>query len=353
MNMGRIMAVAKRSLLELRHDRRLMSYALITPIVLMVLFGLAFGGHVQDVKLVVVNDDGSFGSEFVRNLNTSTFSVSHAGTLEDALKELKDGKCWAVIYLPGNPSEGVRVYLDRSNTYIADAIVSGINEALMRTLEENGLKLPVRVKYTAVYGRNAKFMDTFLPGVMSLAVFIISMVLSLLSFIGERNLGTLDRALASPMSEGEVVIGYSLASGIIGTLQVIIMLTIAVFGFRVNVEGSLLLSFVIVAILAIVGVNLGILFSNIYQNEAQAVQFVPMVIVPTFLLSGIFWPVEAIPKYLRPFSYILPPTYAVDALRSVMVRGWGLGRIWGDVAILLGFGTLFLGLAVLNMKRRR
>ncbi|GAB6136145.1 ABC transporter permease [Thermococcus prieurii] len=352
MNSGRVLAVARRSLLELRHDKRLLSYALITPIVLMVLFGLAFGGHVHDVKVVVVNDDGSFGSEFIGNLNASTFSVSRAETLGDALKELREGKCWAVIYFPENPGE-IRVYLDRSNTYIADAVVSGINGALMRTLEENGLRLPVRVSYNAVYGRNAKFMDTFLPGVMSLAVFLISTVLSILSFIGERNLGTLDRALASPLSEGEVVLGYSIASGVIGTIQAAIMLAIAVFGFGVNVEGSLLLAFALVALLAIVGVNLGILLSNLARNEAQAVQFVPMIVVPTFLLSGIFWPVEAIPKYLRPFSYLLPPTYAVDSLRSVMIRGWGLDKIRGDVAVLLGFGVLFLGLAVLNMKRRR
>ncbi|NJE49227.1 ABC transporter permease [Thermococcus sp. 9N3] len=352
MNSGRVLAVARRSLLELRHDKRLLSYALITPIVLMVLFGLAFGGHVHDVKVVVVNDDGSFGSEFIGNLNASMFSVSRAETLGDALKELRDGRCWAVIYFPENPGE-IRVYLDRSNTYIADAVVSGINAALMRTLEGNGLRLPVRVSYNAVYGRNAKFMDTFLPGVMSLAVFLISTVLSILSFIGERNLGTLDRALASPLSEGEVVLGYSIASGVIGTIQAAIMLAIAVFGFGVNVEGSLLLAFALVALLAIVGVNLGILLSNLARNEAQAVQFVPMIVVPTFLLSGIFWPVEAIPKYLRPFSYLLPPTYAVDSLRSVMIRGWGLNKIWGDVAVLLGFGVLFLGLAVLNMKRRR
>ena len=352
MSLGRVLAVARRSLLELRHDKRLLSYALITPIVLMVLFGLAFGGHVHDVKVVVVNDDGSFGSEFIGNLNASTFSVSKAGNLAEALEELKEGKCWAVIYFPENPGE-IRVYLDRSNTYIADAVVSGINAALMRTLEENGLRLPVRVSYNAVYGRNAKFMDTFLPGVMSLAVFLISTVLSILSFIGERNLGTLDRALASPLSEGEVVLGYSIASGVIGTIQAAIMLSVAVFGFGVNVEGSLILAFALVALLAIVGVNLGILLSNLARNEAQAVQFVPMIVVPTFLLSGIFWPVEAIPSYLQPLSYLLPPTYAVDSLRSVMIRGWGLDKIWGDVAVLLGFGVLFLGLAVLNMKRRR
>ncbi|NJE61571.1 ABC transporter permease [Thermococcus sp. 21S7] len=353
MNWERVLAISRRSLLELRHDRRLLSYAMVTPVVLMVLFGLAFGGHVHDVKVVVVNEDGSFGSEVVSNLNGSTFSVSHAESLEKALRKLKDGECWAVIYFPRNLSEGIGVYLDRSNINIADAVVSGINHALLKTFEENGLKFPVRVSYTAVYGRGAKFMDTFLPGVVSLAVFLISTVLSILSFIGERNLGTLDRALASPLREEEVVLGYSIASGVIGTLQAAIMLAIAVFGFSVSVEGSLILAFLLVSLLAIVGVNLGILLSNLARSEAQAVQFVPMIVVPTFLLSGIFWPVEAIPSYLRPFSYLLPPTYAVDSLRSVMIRGWGLTRIWSDVAVLVGFGILFLGLAVINMKRRR
>ncbi|ASJ15584.1 hypothetical protein A3L04_00080 [Thermococcus chitonophagus] len=222
----------------------------------------------------------------------------------------------------------------------------------MKALREEGFKAPIQVNYIPVYGKNAKFMDTFLPGVMSLAIFLISTVLSLLSFISERNVGTLDRALATPLREEEIVIGYSLASGVIGIVQAVIMLAIAVFGFEVHIEGSLALAFILISLLAVVGVNLGILLSNLAQSEAQAIQFVPMIVVPTFLLSGIFWPIEAIPKYIRPLSYLLPPTYAVKALRSIMIRGWGLSKVLNDVIALLGFGVLFLSLAILNMKRR-
>lgn len=360
MKWGRILAVSKKAFWELRHDRKLLGYALVTPVILMVLFGLAFGGHVQDVKILVVNDDnGHLASEIVKNLDRGTFTISENQNLGNSLNKLRNGECWAVIYFPKNFTRNVllgraviKVYLDRSSINIAETVVSGVSRALMKTLAQNGAKLPVSVEYSALYGKEAKFMDTFLPGVVSLAVFLISTILSVLSFIGERNMGTLNRALATPLREEEIVLGYSLAFGLIGVIQASMMLLIGIFGFNVKIAGSPILAFLIVSLLAVVGVNLGMLLSNMAKNEAQAVQFVPMVVVPTFLLSGIFWPVEAIPKYLRPFSYLLPPTYAVDSLRSVIIRGWGIEKVWHDVAVLIIFGVLFLSLAVINMKRR-
>ncbi|WP_456394255.1 ABC transporter permease [Thermococcus sp.] len=360
MNWGRILTVSRKVFWELRHDRRLLVYALVTPVVLMVLFGLAFGGHVQDVKIIVVNEDnGHMAADIIKNFDRGTFVIEENMNIKNAIESLKNGECWAVIYFPKNFTENIfhgkssiKVYLDRSNINIAETVMSGVNRALIKTLAENGARLPVRVQYTAVYGREAKFMDTFLPGVVSLAVFLISTILSVLSFIGERNMGALDRALATPLREEEIVTGYSLAFGIVGVIQALIMLIIGIFGFNVRIAGNPVLAFFIVSLLAVVGVNLGMLLSNTAKSEAQAVQFVPMVVVPTFLLSGIFWPVEAIPKYLRPFSYILPPTYAVDALRSVIIRGWGIEKVWHDVAVLIFFGILFLGLAIFNMKKK-
>ncbi len=360
MKLERILAVSKKTFWELRHDKKLLAYAIITPIILMVLFGLAFGGQVQDVKIIIVNEDsGHLASEIVKNLDRGTFTISESQNLEASLDRLRNGKCWAIIYFPENFTKNVllgkaviKVYLDRSNLNIAETIVSGVNGALMKTLSENGAKLPINVEYSAVYGKEAKFMDMFLPGVVSLAVFLISTILSVLSFIGERNMGTLERALATPLREEEIVLGYSLAFGLIGVIQASMMMLIGIFGFNVEITGSPVLAFFIVSLLAVVGVNLGMLLSNMAKSEAQAVQFVPMVVVPTFLLSGIFWPVEAIPKYLRPFSYLLPPTYAVDSLRSVIIRGWGIEKVWRDIAVLIGFGVLFLTLAIINMEKR-
>jgi ABC-2 type transport system permease protein len=107
------------------------------------------------------------------------------------------------------------------------------------------------------------------------------------------------------------------------------------------------------ALLAVLSLSLGILLSSLAKREAQAIQFLPIVALPVFLLSGIFWPVEAIPSWLRPLSYAIPPTYAVDALRSVLLRGWGIGRIWIDLVAMFGFAAAFLGLSVWSLQRAR
>ena len=89
------------------------------------------------------------------------------------------------------------------------------------------------------------------------------------------------------------------------------------------------------------------------SGEGQAIQFFPLIVLPTFLLAGIFWPVEAIPSWLRPLSYVIPPSYAVDAIRSVMLRGWGIGEIWVDLVAFLAFAVFFLSLAIWSLKRSR
>jgi ABC-2 type transport system permease protein len=114
-----------------------------------------------------------------------------------------------------------------------------------------------------------------------------------------------------------------------------------------------LLAFISVALLAVVSQALGILLSSLAKREAQAIQFFPFLILPAFLLAGVFWPVEAIPGWLRPFCYLVPPYYAVDANRAVMLKGWGLGQIWPDYLALAVFAAVFLGLAVLMLKRRK
>jgi ABC-2 type transport system permease protein len=119
------------------------------------------------------------------------------------------------------------------------------------------------------------------------------------------------------------------------------------------VVGNVIYAFIAVAILAITCQALGILLSSLAKRPEQAIQFLPFVILPAFLLSGVFWPLQAIPYWLRPFSYLVPPTYAVEACRAVMLKGWGFDRIWPDYLALLIFALLFMGLAVWTLKRGR
>jgi ABC-2 type transport system permease protein len=136
-------------------------------------------------------------------------------------------------------------------------------------------------------------------------------------------------------------------------MQSALLLVVGVLLFHITIIGNIFIAFAVIALLAIVSQALGILLSSLAQREAQAVQFLPLVVVPTYLLSGIFWPLESIPAWLRPVSYILPPTYAVEAMRSVILRGWGLDKILPDIVALLIFALIFLVSATFLLRRRK
>ncbi len=147
--------------------------------------------------------------------------------------------------------------------------------------------------------------------------------------------------------------GYALFFGSIGVIQSALLLGVAVLVFRINIAGNLLLAFAAVSILSLVSLSLGILLSSLAKTEVQAIQMIPLSVLPAFLLAGIFWPVEASPLWLRPLSYLIPPYYAIDACRSIMIRGWGFDKVWIDFAALTGFCVLFLTTASLSLRKAR
>ena len=383
MNFNRILAVSKRVFIDLKNDKRSLALIIIAPLFSMAVFGLAFSGNVEDIGVIVVNHDTGIGSidmgmgitvnvsldfadQVVDNLDHETLDIQYIDNLDTAIESLENGEVWAVIYFSEdytantvasinplvNASSEIGLYIDMSNVNLAEAIIVELNTALMTTMEENGGSLPVTIERTDVYGDNAEFMDFFVPGIVSFAVYLFTTLLTLMSFIGERVNGTLSRVLTTPLTETEIVSGYALTFSIVGTFQSIFMIVVGIIAFDVMIEGNILLVFLIVALLAIVCQALGILLSAFAQREAQAAQFLPFIVMPAFLLSGVFWPLEAIPAWLRPASYLVPPSYSIEATRSVMIRGWGLDMIWTDMLALVIFAVILLILAAISLKRK-
>jgi len=372
MNIHRALAITRRIFRGLRHDRRTVALMFLAPIVAMCVFGLAFSGDVEDVKVVVVNLDNatlSVSQAIIANFDGDVLKIEYVAEVEEGVRRVEDGDAYAVIIFPErfteslfmkrqNPSyQGdttIRVREDRSNVNVANAITKSVSEAVLKTAQEAGQDLPMKVDAEdAIYGKGAKFMDFFVPGIMAFVVFLLTTLLTLISFVGERTSGNLERLQSTPLRESELVVGYAIAFSIIGMLQTIVLLVIGVVAFDIMIEGNIVLAFAVIALLALVSLSLGILLSSLAKREAQAIQFFPLIILPTFLLAGIFWPVEAIPQWLRPLSYAIPPSYAVDATRSVMLRGWGISGIWGDIVALCGFAAAFLAVAILSLKRGR
>ncbi len=375
MNLKRAFAVSRRVFMDLRNDKRTLALITIAPLFAMCVFGLAFSGQISDVPVIVVNQDAGMqipagqvyiSDAVISNVDTDMLDITEMDNLQAAIGEIENGNSYAVFYFPANFTEvtyqayslssnattAIEIHIDMSNVNLADSIIQEFNQAIQDTMDERGIEMPVSVQTQAVYGQNAEFMDFFVPGIMAFVVYILTTLLTLITFVGERTSGTLDRLSATPLHESEIVAGYAITFSIVGTLQAALLLSVGMLVFDVSVEGNVLLAFIVVALLAVVCQALGILLSSVTHREAQAVQLIPFIIIPGFLLSGVFWPIEAIPVWLRPLSYLVPPSYAIDACRSVMLRGWGLDMIWTDLLALVIFAAVFLFLATMSLRRR-
>ncbi|MGV8143066.1 MAG: ABC transporter permease [Methanothermobacter sp.] len=376
MKFYRIMAVSRRVFRDIGNDKRSLMMLFLAPIFAMCIFGVAFSGDVEGVNVIIINEDQGYttpigetsylSQDIISNLNTTTVNIENMTSVDEARSKVENGQASAVIIFPEDFSKNailksqnqsypnsaeIIIEGDDSVTNIKNAILKTVTQALSDTLTDKGFTSAVKITSDPVYGENADFIDFFVPGILAFVVYLLTTILTLINFVGERSNGTLERVLASPVTEGEVVTGYAISFGTFGIIQVILLLGIAILVFNILVVGNVLLAFLTAAILAVTCQALGILLSSLAKRPEQAIQFFPFVILPAFLLSGVFWPLQAIPYWLRPFSYLVPPTYAVEAIRAVMLKGWGLDMIWPDLLALILFAILFMLLAIWTLKR--
>ena len=377
MRLERVLAIAKKNLRSLKHDRRTVGFLVLMPLLMITIFGYTFGGNVKNVDVYIVNLDQtpanqSLATAIITNLQTrDTLHIvkvyTSSSMIAASTEKVKDADIWATIVFNetftqdvisaassgnGQPAS-VRMTMDGTNPNIVQAISNDLQTAIRSALGAGASAAPISVVPDLVYGKDARFIDFFAPGVMGLAAMMVTFMLSIISFVHERSAFTLDRLLSTPVTEGEIVAGYALAFGLVGLVQSSVIITAAMLLFDVQIAGNVLLVVLVIFLLGVGNQGLGFLLSSIAKNEFQAIQFLPLILFPSILLSGVFWPLESVPTLLRPVSYFIPLTYAVEGCRSVMIRGWGLGGIWFQLLVLAAFATAMLILSTYGLKRRR
>ncbi|MBN1685842.1 MAG: ABC transporter permease, partial [Spirochaetales bacterium] len=213
--------------------------------------------------------------------------------------------------------------------------------------------LPVRFKTDYYFGGpDFGAMDYVAPVYIAFLVLFFVFLITCVSLIQERTRGTMERLAATPATRVEIILGYFIGLGVYALMQGALILVFSLFVLKTVYSGSLLLLFLIIILLAIVGVALGMLASSFARNEFQVVQFIPLLIIPQMLLGGTVVPVDELPAILKPLAYSMPLTYANIALRDVMIKGWGLRQIYEQLIILCGFAVILILLDVVALKRR-
>ena len=202
----------------------------------------------------------------------------------------------------------------------------------------------------SLYDQRA-ILDRVAPGLLAVFVLFFTFILTGVGFLRERAQGTLERLQTTLVGSFDIMLGYMLGFLIFAIVQTIVIFTFTVFALRIDYNGSLWEIGVVLFLVVTVAVSLGIFISSFANNEFQVVQFIPIVLAPQIFLSGVIIPVDQMPQLFEWLSFVLPLTYAVEALREIMLRGTDLAALWGNLVALAVFSLALLAAAVATLRR--
>lgn len=378
MNPRRIAALFRRIVQEIRRDRPSIALLFVAPIVItgLVTFILR-EGESPTVHAVIVNQAGAPGAAIGGVLETALrnqdATVTTAADEAAARALIEDGSASVAIILPPDLASGATPSITVLTNGLDPAGEAGqlaaLQKSLLSAVTSASPKPVPAIVHATVYGTpSGDPISGYAPALVAFFVYFFVYLLTGVSFLRERTGGTLERLMATPVSRAEIVTGYTLGFGLFAVLQVSLLMVWVLgaihvpaigplppfaIGLGVAVAGSPLLAFVVVLLLAMGAVSLGIFLSSFARTELQIIQFIPLVIVPQFLLAGVLFPISSLPAVIQPLAPLLPLSYAVDGLRQVFIRGADLGvaALRWDLLVLAGFALLFATIAALTIRR--
>ncbi|MGB9201852.1 ABC transporter permease [Methanobacterium sp.] len=383
----KIMWMVKKDLLVLwRHKPRLISLFLF-PIIMITLFGYGMGGTISNVPVVVV--DQSQGP-----LTDATLAAIKGNSIYDVkdittdptkgLQDVQNGLAKAAIILPTDydnlnttSQKSIVVDVDSSDQLAASAIIpttqgifNGINQQIAAQKLQNTSSVAVTTTQVAgssanpfqsilntinlqinkLYG-NITYLDFLVPAIIGMTV-LFGCVFGMGEIVaGERERGELARLFMTPTSVATVLGGKIISKLVQETGRGIILIVAAIILFGIIINGSMLLTIFLIILGALCFIGFGIMISARVSSQEDFMQSVMPITMPMMFVSGVFYPIETMPWIFQKIAYILPLTYVNDALRAVMLKGVGIGAIWVDVVVLIGFTALFFALGVTQFNR--
>ena len=380
MRLRRIGAIALRILAQFIHDGRTLLLMFAAPVLIMSIVGYVFRAQENGIVSVAVVDGdepsegrASLSATLIESLTSSgKLAVTHL-TVEEAESAVRNGAAKVALVFGNSFTDelwtrratSLTVILEGSNPAQAGPALAAVSEVLMEgvpTLIKGMLPralsflfaagTPLRIEVRRIYGTESfTSLDFIAPLSIAFLSFFLVFLLTSVSFLRERTHGTMERLAASPVRRFEIVIGYMLGFGLFSMLQATVLVLFTVYVLKITFLGGIFSVLLIAAFVLLGAVNLGIFLSAFARNELQVVQFIPIVIIPQFLLAGLFWPVQDMPRWLQIVARFMPLTWATETLVDIMVRGRSIASEWRGLAVLAGFALVAGLLAGWSIRR--
>jgi ABC-2 type transport system permease protein len=368
----RVLHLVRKELLELRQDPRLFGIVIVAPILQLTVLGYAATTDVQNVPVVVVDADRSQESRrlITRFDASDNFTVVGVESSTGAIDRwLEHGDAWMALSIPpqygdliqrggtariqvvadGTDSNSTNVALGYARALLGEHAEELVAARTGGTRPEPLISASVRVWFNP----DLESRDFMIPGIFALLLLVVTTNLSAMAIVREREIGTLEQLNVTPLARWELIAGKLLPYALVGIIDVVLVLLVAILWFEVPMRGSVAMLFAMSCVYLLSTLGLGLFISTISSTQQQAMMTATFFfLTPMIYLSGFIFPIENMPWWIQPATYLIPLRYFLVILRGLFLKGVGLETFWPEALALLLWGVAILGLATLRSSKR-
>ena len=370
----RLLSIIRKEFIQIFRDVRTLAMILVIPVIQLFLLGYSATSDVRNIPLAVMDQSRSPESRALLDSYRAAdyFRIAYTVDSEAQIAELiGSGKARAAVIIPPDYAQRivdgnaqVAFILDGSDATSASTALSAaqligqahsinlLTEKFARTGMNLQVKQPLEVRTTVWYNPDMVSAHFMIPGVIGMILFAIAGILTATSVVRERERGTIEQLIVTPIRPWELIVGKITPYIILGFLDTLEVLAIGHWWFGMPIRGDLGLILLLSVVFLATGLGIGLFASTVANTQQEAMLTVFMTMLPSIFLSGFFFPLEAMPNFLRWFSYLVPLRYFLVIIRSLLLKGVGVDMIQTDVIAMTLFAVGIMTLAVSRFHKR-
>lgn len=371
--MNHILAFIRKEFIQLRRDPRLIAFIIMLPVIFFILFGLALKLEPDNVRMAYVDNDHSLFSDLIKTniWSDGYFKLYPVKDEQTIIDEIRRGKAKAGLFISGDFSEKlienkqpwVKMYVDGTMPSLATAMDNKkgsitdekvTNDMYFQEPDAKPVIIaqdPFKLDLEILFNPDKRETWFFLPGIIGVLIMQIALILTSTAIVRERENNTLEQIIVSPITRTQFILGKIIPYVLIAFADFYIILMMGWWLFKIPYPESQFL-LLLLAIVYVTGlIAMGLAISTLSQTQQQAIFISIFILIPSILLSGFIFPLEAMPSYIRPLSYILPFTYFVEIIRGLLLKMNTFADLWRDYLALIGFAILFILISIRRLEK--
>ncbi|MBP1709802.1 MAG: export transporter permease protein [Deltaproteobacteria bacterium] len=371
MNWPRIRELVRKEFIQLLRDKRNRVILFAAPIIQMLVFGYVVNYDIRNIRVAVVDYSHTVESRKLTDAfeGSRVFSITHflndERTFEDLLLRgqvdmgIKIAPDFATIIRRGQTAP-VQIVADGSMSNMAalrmaytTSVLDQFNRGMLRELYPQHMsygRIDARIR--TWYNPNIESQHFFVPGIVAFVIMLISLLLTSIAIIREKEAGTMEQIIVTPLKSYEFILGKTIPYIILSLLQLTVVIIVAIYWFEIPLAGSIPLLFFAACLFLLGTLGIGLFISTISKTQQQAMMTTFFFILPFFMLSGFVFPIANMPDIVQWLTYLNPLRYFLVILRGIFLKGVGLDVLWPQYLLLAVLGTIVFSGAIVRFKKR-